>query len=132
MFIIDILMVLQIKVLMKIRKNEDLSDVKWSAFLFTSFIISQFILSLVITYSIISKNQVSDLIINNLQILWIISMLISPFLIYFRYYKCLDNETLIDNYENLSKQKKQLMKVLILILIVVIPLICFLLHRIVL
>lgn len=125
-------MVLQIKVLMKIRKNEDLSDVKWSAFLFTSFIISQFILSLVITYSIISKNQVSDLIINNLQILWIISMLISPFLIYFRYYKCLDNETLIDNYENLSKQKKQLMKVLILILIVVIPLICFLLHRIVL
>lgn len=129
MLIIDILMVLQMKTLLKIRKNESLTDVKWSAFLFTSFVISQLLISLILVYSIYSENQMKILIANNLQLIWFGAMLLSPFLIYFRYYKRLSNEALIIKYESLNRVSKQLMKVFALMITILIPLISFIVHR---
>lgn len=129
MFILDILMVLQMKTLLKIRKNESLTDVKWSAFLFTSFVISQLLISLILVYSIYSENQMKILIANNLQLIWFGAMLLSPLLIYFRYYKRLSNEALIIKYESLNRVSKQLMKVFSLMITILIPLISFIVHR---
>lgn len=129
MFILDILMILQIKLLLKVKKRESFSDVKWSAFLFSSFIVSQFLSVLILIYCTLSSSELSYLIKNNIPMLWFLTVLGTPFPLYFRYYKGINDDLLIWKYENLSKWKKQFMKVVLLILIIAIPLMSFLLYR---
>lgn len=125
---LDILMILQVKAFLKIRKSYSFTDAKDSAFLILSFVLSQLFLLILLIYSLLTSERLEVFIENYFAELWIASMVVSPLMLYFRYYKRLNNDELAKKYEKL-KPKKQIFKVAILSFIIIVPVACFTLYR---
>lgn len=125
---LDILMILQVKAFLKIRKSYSFNDAKDSAFLILSFVLSQLLLLILMLYSILVSESFGVFIENYFAELWIASMVVSPLMLYFRYYRRLNNDELAKKYEKL-KPKKQIFKVAILSFIIIVPVACFTLYR---
>jgi hypothetical protein len=129
LYLLDIMVSLQIKIILMIRKNFCFTEAKDSAFLLTSFVFSQFLASIFLTFGIIYSRVFLDFLQNHTKIFWFSLILGSPILLYFRYYKRLKNEEIAKKYEDLSIKRKRLFKIIIPTLIFIIPIFSFLLFR---
>lgn len=113
-----------------LRLKKDKEGAKWSALLYFSAYMAISWISIVCLLGMSVDNVLSQVLVSNPLIFWMLSFVLSPFLLSLRYYRHINISEIEISYDSMGVKKQRLINALIYFLIPIIPILTFFLYRI--
>ncbi len=92
------------------RIKNDKEGAKWSAILYLSAYMAISWISIVCLLGISVDNVLSQVLVNNPLIFWMLSFVLSPFLLSLRYYRYVKLSDIEMSYDSMGVKKKRVIK----------------------